>query len=451
MKLSEKLARQLAEKRDKVNVLLEKTDPTEADIKEADDLIGEIKTEDAAYKAQVEREAFKASNDEEIIRFKNTPVNGLNHPQQKDTTLEGFEKDGEVLVDMKSKKILEESGFNLKLKTLSDISTKSYRDAFYNYLAKKGVENLGNGDLKSLSVGTDSAGGFLVPADFLARMIEREPASPVLTNYVTQLMTNSDKLVMPKNTYSASDKYTTGVRVEWVEEESGSENEQNAKNFGTVSIPVHTAMFKHDLTNNIIEDGAMDIVGWLLGKFKETADLTKEDMIIIGSGIGQPAGILLNPGGANQPEVINSGSNTGYTYDGLVDLAYSLKARYTRNARFIFNRTSSGRALAKIKDADGRPLFASGTQDDGLANARPERLLGFGTSENDFMPDVAQNAVPMIFGDPKGYYLVNRVGFSIQVLKEVAAENNKVRYLGRMRFGGQVAEDWKLKLQRISA
>jgi HK97 family phage major capsid protein len=66
------------------------------------------------------------------------------------------------------------------------------------------------------------------------------------------------------------------------------------------------------------------------------------------------------------------------------------------------------------------------------------------------MPDVAANAFPIIFGDPKGYYLVRRIGFSVQVLNEIVATSNKVRVLGRLRIGGQVGEDWRLKIQKVS-
>lgn len=452
MKLSLKLAKEEAEKREQVKAMLARGDAaTEAELKQADDWIGEIDGLAVARKAAEQREAFAEGNESELEGLKSMPVNALPHAST-NSGLAGFEgKAGDVTVDVKTQKIIEENGFGLSEKQMGTISTKTYRDAFTNYLRKQGADNLGAGDFKALAEGTDSAGGFLVPAQFLARMIERESAVPVLSNLVTSLQTSSDKLIMPKNTYSANDKYTTGVRVEWVDEETGVENESNARAFGNVTIPVHTAMLYHDVTNNMLEDSAFDILGWLAGKFRETSEVVQEDMIVSGDGQGKPAGILLNAGGANAPGVVNSGNAALLTADGLTDLAYSLLARYTRNARFFFNRTSAGRGIAKLKDADGRPLFTAGAQDYGLATARPTTLLGFPTAETDFMPDVAANALPIIFGDPKGYYKVQRVGFSIQILKEIVATSNRVRLLGRMRIGGQVAEDWRLKIQRVAA
>ena len=41
---------------------------------------------------------------------------------------------------------------------------------------------------------------------------------------------------------------------------------------------------------------------------------------------------------------------------------------------------------------------------------------------------------------------MNRVGFSVQVLREVEALRNRLVLVGRLRFGGAVAESWKLKV-----
>lgn len=452
MKLSLKLAKEEADKRGQAQAILAKGDTaTEAELKQADDLIGEVEGLSTQRKAAEQREAFAEGNESALEGLKNTPTNPLPHSDG-NSGLAGFEgKAGDITVDLKTQKIIEESGFGLSPAQMGTINQKSYRDAFANYLRKKGLDNLGAGDIKSLAEGADSAGGFLVPAQFLARMIEREAATPVLSNLVTSLQTSSDKLIMPKNTYSASDKYTTGVRVEWVDEETGATQEQNARAFGNVTIPIHTAMMYHDVTNNMLEDSAFPILDWLAGKFRETSEVVQEDLIVGGDGLGKPSGILLNAGGANAPAVINSGNANQLTADGLMDIAYSLLARYTRNARFFFNRTSAGRAIAKLKDAENRYLFATGAMDDALATARPSTLLGFPISETDFMPNVEANALPIIFGDAKAYYKVQRVGFSIQILKEIVATSNRVRLLGRMRIGGQVAEDWRLKLQRVAA
>lgn len=390
---------------------------------------------------------------DQIRRSKNPAPPPSSNPADVASRQQGVEFEGNsgaIEVDKRTREIMESRGFDLTDKQMSAISTRSYKLAFREYL-RKGIGGLGMDAVRALSEGSDSEGGFLVPGEFLAKMVEREAAATQVQGQVTTLTTGSDKLTMPKNAYSASNLYTTGVRVQWVDEKTGPTSEANATDFGNITIPIHTAMMYHDVTKNMIEDSQFDIVGWLQAKFQETADVVTENVILNGSGIGQPEGILLNPNGTDQPATVVSGSAATVTADGLLDLTYSLLGRYTNNARFVFNRTSTEKAIAKLKDSANRYLFASTVVNgDALATARPTSLLGFPFISSDFMPDLAANAFPIIFGDLKGYYLAKRIGFSIQVLNEIVATSNKVRVLGRMRIGGQVAEDWRLKIQKCS-
>lgn len=363
-----------------------------------------------------------------------------------------FRATGEhVEIDRRTRQIVEQETQGLTDAQMNAVFSREYREAFTMYVRKKGQRDLSPSHLRAISEGVDSEGGFLVPAEFLAKMVEREPASTELQNMVTGLTCGTDKLTMPKNAYSASDLYTTGIRVQWVDEKTGPTSEADPSDFGNITIPVHTAMMYCDPTKNMIEDSAFDIMGWLADKFRETSDVVTENMIINGNGIGQPAGILLNPNGTDEPATVVSGSAATVTADGLLDLTYALLGRYTRNARFVFNRTSTEKAIAKLKDSANRYLFSSDiVNGDGLATARPTQLLGFPITSSDFMPSLGANTFPIIFGDPKGYYLVRRIGFSIEILDQVVATANKVRVLGRMRIGGQVAEDWRLKIQKCS-
>lgn len=363
-----------------------------------------------------------------------------------------YKPDGEIIVDAQKREILESRGFDLTDKQLEATCTRAYKLAFRDYI-RKGIGGVGMDAVRTLNEGKDSDGGFLVPADFLAQMVQRESASTALMGLVTRLQTGSNALVMPRNNYSASNIYRTPVRVNWVGGDSTSgpsAEESNANLFGNIQIPIHTAMMYLDVTNNQIEDTGFDILGWLTSQFSETANVAIEDNIINGTGIGRPQGILMNPNGTDEPAQVVSGSGSALTADGLLNLFYALLGRYRKNARWIFNSTSTELAIAKLKDSQNRYLFTYGTNDHGIASAQPTALLGFPIVSSDFMPDIAANAFPIIWGDPSGYYLAERVGFSVQVLNEIVQTANKVRVLGRLRIGGQVAEDWKLKVQKVS-
>lgn len=334
---------------------------------------------------------------------------------------------------------------------LAKTGTPEYRTAFKSYLRSKGNNEAA---LKVLQEGSDSSGGFLVPSDILDRVISREPTPTRVAGMVTQLQTSRDNLVIPKVVYTADDLYTTGMRVTWTGEvpASASVSRVTEPVFGQVSVPVFTAMMSLPITNDMIEDANFPLVSYAAGKFGETIDLLRDNMTLNGTGQSQPAGILLNPGGNGQPSVIPSGDANLLTATGFINTAFSLPEQYDDNASWVFNKTSTGAALANLVDDNHRFLWGSGLQDSGLVPSIKNRLLlGYPCVLSGFMPNVGANAFPAIFGDLRGYYLVNRIGFSVQVLRELYAETNQILLLGRIRFGGLVAEPWKIKVLKVAA
>jgi HK97 family phage major capsid protein len=362
------------------------------------------------------------------------------------STLGGTKSGGLELIDD------EGPGAVFSAKMRETLASTAYKEAYRLYL-RKGVNGLGQTHVKTLQEGIDEQGGFLVPDDLLNRIIGRKPTPTRVAARTTRIPTGRDRVVMPKVNYSTDDVYTTGIRVNWTGEVPSSSTVHRVTDpkFGQIGISVYTAMLSMPLTLDMVEDSAFPIVSWASEKFRETVDIARDDIVLNGSGIGQGAGILLNPGGTDQPAVVNSGGASTITADGLLDLTWAVPEQYDENSAFVFNKTSTGKAIAKLKDAENRYLWAQFEQSGLMLPAGQRPLLGYPVLFSALMPNVAANAFAAIFGDLSGYFLVDRVGFSIQVLREVYAENNQIVLLGRVRFGGQVAEPWKMKVHKIAA
>lgn len=347
--------------------------------------------------------------------------------------------------------VYEEGQLGMDVKQLAAISSLDYKRTYRSYL-RKGIQKLTHAELKTLQEGADGSGGFLVPEDVLNTIIEKMPTPTRLNGMVTNLNTSRDQLVVARVNYSTDDTYTTGIRSTWTGEIPSSSTVHRVTDpaFGQLRVPVHTNMMSLPITNDMVEDSAFPIVSWAAQKFNETIELLKDNMIINGDGAGKPAGILYSPGTTHQPDVVVSGHASQLTADGLIDLSDSLPEQYDENARFILNKTNAGKAIRKLKDSNNRYLFGMGLQDSGLAAGRPTELCGYPYAFSAFMPNVSANTFPIIFGDLRGYILLNRIGFTIQVLDQLYAESNQLVLLGRVRFGGQVAEPWKLKVQKVS-
>lgn len=327
-----------------------------------------------------------------------------------------------------------------------------YKLAWHKML-RGGWHGLSNAEQAALQEGVDTSGGYLVPDDLLNRIIAKEPTPTRVAARTTQLNTSRDAISIPKVNYSTDDLYTTGIRATWTGEIPASATTHRVTEpvFGQVRVPVYTAMLSMPVTNDLVEDSMVGLMDWLGMKFNETIDLLRDNMVLNGTGVNQPMGILANPGGTNHPATVVTGSAAALTGDGLIDLTEALPEQYDENAVLVFNKTNTGKAIRKLKDGDGRPLVSYGAADFGLASGRYREINGYPYIWSGFMPNVGANTYPIVFGDLRGYYLVNRIGFSVQVLRELYAETNQVLLLGRVRFGGMVAEDWRLKIQKVAA
>lgn len=347
------------------------------------------------------------------------------------------------------------------VKAFKAICQPEYKDAFKEYL-RKPLSKMSAKSLKTLEEGVDDQGGYLSPIDLQNRIVERKPTPTRVAGFVENLTTSREFVEMLKLNYATDNIYSTAFRVTKTGEQATSVTAAQVTDtslFGVIKIPVHTFMIRGLLTLNMIEDSAFDPLSWLTGKFNETVDILHDDKTLNGTGRQEPTGILsynaasANGGGLDDPLIsyIPSGDPALITADSIKLLNTDVPEQYDENCRYLFNKTSTYKALKLLKDLDDRYLFSGiGVMDDGLGSGgRPSMLDGYPYAWSGLMPNVGAGNFPIIFGDFKGYTKVNRIGFSVQVLRELYAELGQVSVVGRVRFGGQVLEPWRFRLLKV--
>jgi HK97 family phage major capsid protein len=430
---------------DELKGLQGKADVTQEDVEKIKSLIAQGK----ALKSELDLLGEAAAFETEMAASKGMiNLAGTNGPADvlgmKETGQAVATKVGNVLVTDEGEPLIDK-------RTYQTISSKEYKDAFRQYL-RVGINGLKSDSIKVLQEASDAAGGFLVPEDILSRLLAREPAPLTLAGRVTSLTTGRDRLTVPQVVWTTDNLYTSGMRVTWTGEVPASATAMRVTEpvFGQTAIPIYTAMMSMPLTNDMVEDANYPLVNWCTSKFGETIDLLKENMILNGTGVAQPEGILTNANFITNH--VHSGAAAALTWDGILALGYALPEQYDGNSVFVMSKTNCALALSRLVDGDGRPYWANGTTDSGLANTQIQKpLLGYPVIFNAFSDTVAAGHYPIVFGDLRGYWLVNRIGFSIQVLRELYAETNQILLLGRVRFGGKLVEDWKVRGQFIAA
>jgi HK97 family phage major capsid protein len=375
------------------------------------------------------------------------PLPGLNAPSTPGVL--GMTSSGEIghLTETKAGRELTLEGANLFTKSqIEHFGSQDYWDAFRTY-CKGGTNALVGAQVKTLQEGSDGAGGFTVPEQVLRQLIEKKPTPTRLAGRVQLLQTGRDHLTIPRVIYNTDNLYTTGIRVTWTGEVPASSTAHRVTDpvFGEITIPIWTAMLSCPITNNLIEDSMFNLSNWLATKFGQTRDLLFDNMILNGSGVGQPRGVLIAPSSSAGDEPVYQAGGDPITADAMVAAAWSMPEQYEDNLAWCFNKTNMGAYLAGLKDAEDRYLWSMGPQEGGLMKGIRRELLGYPVLFSGFSPDRATNACPATLADWSAYSLIERIGLSVVVLNEVYAEVNQKVLLGRLRVGGVTTESWAIR------
>ncbi len=115
------------------------------------------------------------------------------------------------------------------------------------------------------------------------------------------------------------------------------------------------------------------------------------------------------------------------------------------NARWGWTIGTLG-VLQAMTDNQNRPLWVP------MGGDVPDMFMGKPYSLLPDMPEVANGALAILFGDfKKGYQGVVRKQVSVQVLNERYIDQNAVGYFGFYRFGGMPAIEEALVTLRVHA
>lgn len=292
----------------------------------------------------------------------------------------------------------------------------------------------------------DTLGGYVVPVDFQADIIRRIRGLTAMRPLARISTTSRDKVDIPKMT-GGDDQYTTAVRVTWIAETPTAGTADTNLTFGLESIPVHDVMAETFLSRNVVDDAAVDIVTELTTAFAEAAAIDEDNQFLTGDGTGKPKGIIV--GGTTLETGVGSEVSLNanlLTAQGILNLIYDIPTQYRKNAVFILNRAAV-LAMRGFVGGDGHYLWGS----PGLVG-QPATYDGYPLHEQETMPTIAAGNYPILFGDPQGYRIVDRLGMTVErYLDGSTARINQVLYIMRRRLGGQLTHPERWTAQLISA
>lgn len=302
----------------------------------------------------------------------------------------------------------------------------------FDTFIRRGREGLEPTEIRALRVSDDTAGGFLAPDQFIAELDRNlVPFSPV-RQIARVRPISAPAAVIPKR--------TGGMTARWVGEIE--ERPETTITFGNNRYEVREIAAYVDVSNQLLEDAAIDVADELAFAFAEEFGAKEGTAFVNGIGALDPVGFMNDP---NVPYTA-SGSAGAVTADGLIDLYHALPSAYRANATWGMNSTALG-AFRKLKDSSGAYLLLTA----GLNGAPVTTLLGRPVVELPDMPNVAADAFPVIFGDfMQGYRIFDRIALSILRDPYSMAKFGQTRFHGRRRVAGGVAKADALRKLKVA-
>jgi len=292
----------------------------------------------------------------------------------------------------------------------------------------------------ALSVGSETAGGYLAPVEWDRKISQQQVATSPMRR-LARVQTTS---VGAFTTLWQSGNPGSG----WVGE-TAARPQTTTPTFAPITFAAGEIYANPAATQRILDDAAIDIGAWLVEALRVEFNRQEGIAFLSGDGLNKPAGLLTYiDGGANDDA--HPGGNitvvqSAITVDALVDFMYGLASPYRQNSTWLMSSLTAA-ALTKLKDADGNLIWR-----ESLLVGQPSTLLGRPVEIDEGMPGPAAGNVTLAFGDFNAGYLVNDRYSSVRLLRDPYSNKPFVMFYATKRVGGGLLDPNAIRLLRIPA
>ncbi|MCP1289829.1 phage major capsid protein [Chromobacterium sp. S0633] len=383
---------------------------------------------------------FKSSNDERIRKVEKGAATG-----DLDVKLANIDKAMTELDDVKASidDLVKKSARGGLGGNGQSAEQAEHKQAFGRFMRKGVDDGLAELEAKALNLGSDPDGGFAVPEELDRNIIQFERDSTPMRDLCNVITVGNEEYQRLINTGKASSG--------WVGE-TDARAATGTPQLARVAPFFGEVYANPEATQKMLDDVFFDAEAWLASEVAIEFGEQENDAFTVGDGVKKPKGFLAYAiaatGDATRPigtlQYVLSGAAATITPDALLDLIYSLKTGYRKNASFVMNSLTLP-VIRKLKDGEGNYLWKPG-----LDAGEPSTLLQKPVVENDDMPVVAAGSLPIGFGDFKRGYTIADVR-GVRVLRDPYSNKPFIGFYTTKRVGGGVMDSKAIKLMKIAA
>lgn len=282
--------------------------------------------------------------------------------------------------------------------------------------------------LRNLEIATDSKGGYTVPTVLLNQVIKvlnetsnlRQLGTVITTSSTTNIPTMASKpsfaLIAENGAFPTVDT-----------------------SFGVKTIKAYKVGGTMLASDELLNDSSIDIASYIQGLMVSGIGDFEEDKFVNGSGTNDFQGLKTATVG------ITSASPTALTSDEILDMHYSVAAKYRPKASWLVSDAFE-KAVMKLKDTTGRYIWQMG-----LTQGAPNTLNGRPVYNSAYLGELAATAVPAVFGDLSYFTIADRGTMTMKRLNELYAGTGQVGFQVSKRGDSRITLDEAIKTLKMHA
>ena len=304
-------------------------------------------------------------------------------------------------------------------------ASKAYSDAMMQAFRSK-FKRISN----VLQEGVDVDGGYLVPEELDRKIVDKLNEENIFRKFADVVKTGSERKINIADGDPAA---------AWIDE--GDPLVFSDAKFKQINLDAHKLHVAIKVTEELLYDEVFDLKSYLIKKFGIALANAEEDAFLNGNGEGKPLGIFDATGGGDIGLTIDS---TSIKADNIIDLIYSLRRPYRKNAKFIMNDATIA-CIRKLKDNNGAYLWQPS-----LVADEPDKIFGYPVYTSAFAPILKAGNPVMAFGDFEYYKIGDRGTRSFNELKELFAGNGMEAFVAKERVDGKLTLSEAVKIMKVN-
>jgi HK97 family phage major capsid protein len=287
-----------------------------------------------------------------------------------------------------------------------------------------------DGNTKAALQEASTEGAELVPDDFYPQIVaKRDQAAIARRAGARVIQTSRDVVNIPAENASMANFAVTAEEAAYTE---------NEPTFSTVAVTVYKFTKVIKISEELLEDDATNLDSFLTDGIGRSWALTENEYTLVGTGSGQPQGVLY-------------GGSVGYTFADtnsitaaeIPALYWSLGDPYHDGASWVMKGATAGHLQGLT--GNNFQLLPTPYSPNQMVGDFPFPLWNKPVFLSDSMPAVADNNKTIVFGNWNFYGLVERRGLTISRNPYLYQANGQVGIFVSVRFGGAVLQSEAIK------